>query len=506
MTGLDWSVIGAYLAGMLAIGWHYSRRTVTTDDYLLGGRNMGSLSVGLSLFATMLSTITYLAWPGWVIKNGPMMMAMAVGLPPVYVLAGWFLIPRIMKLKITSANELLEARLGVSVRVLGAVFFLSMRLAWMAVIIFATTDKILVPLLGLEGKTVSLLGLQWPPTPVLCAGLAAITIVYTSMGGLRAVVVTDVTQTLILFGGAILTLVLISIRLGGVTAWWPTEWAENWETPVWGYSSTARVTFLGAALAQFTWWICTAGSDQMAIQRYLATRDAKAARGVLLTTLVANVLVYSILCAAGLALLAFFRTHPEMLVEGQGLLEDADTLFPRFIEVGMPTGISGLVVAALLAAAMSSLSSGVNSSCSIITVDFVDRFRSGRGSEVETDHVRVAKVVSVFVGLIVIGLTLGVGSVKGDLLEVTFKVVNLLTAPLFGLFFMAIFVRWATSFGTIVGAVCGVGVIAAINYWEEMTGVRGISFIWAMPLGFAAQIAVGSLVSLLPIGRSRPCS
>jgi SSS family solute:Na+ symporter len=426
-----------------------------------------------------------------VIKNGPMMMAMVVGLPPVYVLAGWFLIPRIMQLRITSANELLETRLGISVRILGAVFFLSMRLGWMALIIFATTGKILVPLLGLEQSA----------TPWLCAILAAITVVYTSMGGLRAVVVTDVTQTLILLGGSILTLVLVSVRLGGVTAWWPTEWADNWEAPVWGFSSTARVTFLGAALAQFTWWICTAGSDQMAIQRYLATRNARAARRVLLTTLLVNILVYTILCGVGLALLAYFRTYPAMLDQGQNLLEDADQLFTQFIAIGMPPGISGLVVAGLLAAAMSSLSSGVNSSCSIITVDFVDRFRSARGAVGETDHVRLARFVSVFVGLVVIGLTLGVGSVQGNLLEVAFKVVNLLTAPLFGLFFMAIFVRRATSAGTIIGAVFGVAVIVTINYWQDMTGTRGISFLWAMPLGFAVQIGIGWLASLLLGGR-----
>ena len=492
MQPLDWCVIVLYLFGMLAIGWYYARRTATTDDYLLGGRRMGALSVGLSLFATMLSTISYLAWPGEVIKHGPMMLAIIAGLPPVYVLAGWFLIPRIMQLKITSANELLEARLGVGVRTLGAVFFLAMRLAWMAVIIYATTDKILVPLLGLDSSM----------TPLVCAVLGAITVIYTSMGGLRAVVVTDVTQTLILFGGAVLTLVLVSMRMGGVAAWWPTEWPSEWPEPVWGFSSTARVTFLGAALAQFTWWICTAGSDQMAIQRYLATRDARAARNVLLTSLVANVVVMLILSGAGLALWAFFREHPQLLRAGQAIQADADKLFPRFIEVGMPTGISGLVVAGLLAAAMSSLSSGVNSSCSIITVDFVDRFRLSHNSGAELDHVKLARIISVFVGVVVIALAAGVGVVQGNLLEVAFKVVNLLTVPLFGLFFMAMFVRWATGPGTMIGAALGLVVIVAINYWKELTGSTGISFLWAMPLGFVVQIAVGMLASLLPIGRA----
>jgi SSS family solute:Na+ symporter len=248
-------------------------------------------------------------------------------------------------------------------------------------------------------------------------------------------------------------------------------------------------------IAQFTWWVCTAGSDQMAIQRYLATRDTRAARRVLATSLGANTLVNLLLCAVGLALLAYFRTHPHVLPDGQTILSDSDKLFPRFIAFALPVGLSGLVVAGLLAAAMSSLSSGVNSSCSVITVDFIDRFRKNKKSE--TDHVRLAKYVSVFVGVAVVLLTSGVGMVQGNLLAVAFKVVNLLTAPLFGLFFMAMFVRWATGPGTLIGAAFGLAAVILVSYWEEITGSKGISFIWAMPVGFVVQTAAGMLASLL---------
>jgi SSS family solute:Na+ symporter len=489
MIWLDWVVIALYGAGMLGIGWYYSKRITSTDDYLLGGRSMRPLSVGLSLFATLLSTITYLAWPGELIRFGPMMLAMIAAYPLVFLIAGWFMIPFIMNLKITSAYEVLETRLGLSVRMLGSTFFLAMRLAWMAVIIYATTDKVLVPLMGLDSSA----------TPYFCALLGVITVMYTSMGGLRAVVLTDVTQTLILFGGAVLTIVLITIDLGGVGNWWPAAWPVHWPEPTWGFSSTARLTFLGAMMAHFTWWVCTAGSDQMAIQRYLATRDVRAARRVLGTSLWANVFVALILSAVGLALMAYFRVNPHLLPDGQTILSDSDTLFPRFIARGLPAGLSGLVVAGLLAAAMSSLSSGVNSSCSVITVDFIDRFRPRKSSEV--DHVKLAKYVSVFVGAAVIALSSGVGMVQGNLLELAFKVVNLLTAPLFGLFFMAMFVRWATGPGTLVGAAFGLAVVVAISYWKEITGTEGISFIWAMPLSFVVQIGTGMLASLVPIGR-----
>ncbi len=489
MTALDWTVIGLYAVGMLAVGWYYSRRTATTEDYLLGGRNMNPVNVGLSLFATLLSTITYLAFPGEMIRYGPMVLAMVVAYPFVALVVGWLMIPFFMRLQLTSAYQILEIRLGLGVRMLGSLFFLSLRLLWMAVIIYATTDKVLVPLLGLSSAA----------TPWLCAVLGLITVAYTSMGGLRAVVLTDVVQTVILLGGAVLTIVLVTVYLGGVQNWWLTQWPAHWPEPKM-YDPNERITFFGIVLATFTWWVCTSGSDQMAIQRYLATRDVKAARNVLITTLAANTLVNGLLTLVGLALLAYFRANPHLVPDGQTILSDADRLFPQFIAVALPAGVSGLVVAGLLAAAMSSLSSGVNSSCSVIIADFIDRFRRNKDSEL--DHVRLAKYVSVLVGAVVVILSAYVGVVQGNLLEVAYKVVNLITVPLFGLFFMAMFVPWARAWATIGGALCGLAVVIVISFWKELFGpAGGISFLWAMPLGFLVQIGTGSLLSWIPIGR-----
>jgi solute:Na+ symporter, SSS family len=423
---------------------------------------------------------------------------MLLGYPLVAIVVGWWLIPYFVRLPLTSAYEILETRLGTGVRMLGAIFFLSLRLLWMAVIVEATASIVLVPLLGLDDSV----------TPYLCVLLAIITVAYTSMGGMRAVVWTDVVQTFVLLGGALVALALITWHLGGVGAWWPTAWASNWDPPVIGYDPQARITLVGAVLAMFSWHVCTSGSDQMAIQRYLSTRDVQSARRMFNISLVTSAVVICTLAMLGLALLAYFRAHPELLGDGQSVAQNADQLFPRFIAIGLPTGISGLVVAGLLAAAMSSLSSGLNSSCAVITVDFLDRFghRVSEGRE----SVRRTRYVSVCVGVIVVLLSTAVGIVQGNLLEVAFKVTNLLVAPLFGLFFMALFVRWATSFGTFVGAVFGLATVVAINYWGEITywtGIAdrpGISFLWAMPLGLTIQVVTGALASLLPIGSTRP--
>ncbi|MBN2292474.1 MAG: sodium/solute symporter [Pirellulales bacterium] len=491
MTALDWIVIAAYAFSMLAIGWYYARRTTSTGDYLLGGRKIGSLSLGLSLFATMLSALTYLALPGEVIKNGPVFaIGKVAAYPLVAVIVGWFLVPRIMKLSVTSVYEILEVRLGLSVRMLGSMLFLTLRLMWMAVVIYATSSKVLVPLLGLEQSA----------TPYFCVILGAITVAYTTMGGLRAVVLTDVIQTFILFTGALLTLGLISYHFGGPSGWWPSQWPAHWPAPEWGYDPNPDVrTFAGVFTATILWFVCTQGSDQMTVQRFLASRDVKAARRTLIYSLACSAGAAVLLTLVGLALMAYFQDNPQLLPGGKINMNEADKLFPQYIALVLPPGLSGLVMAGLLAAAMSSLSSGVNSSCSVIIVDFVDRFRKKNTSEAQ--HVKLTMCVSAGVGIVVVLLSMFVGVVQGNLLAVTFKVCNLLTAPLFGLMFMAMFVRWATVPGTLVGAACGLVVVIGINFWEEMTGTKGISFLWSMPLGLISQIGFGAIVSLLPLGR-----
>ena len=485
LAGLDWVVILLYALGMLLVGWYYSGRTQTQDDYLLGGRAMRPWAVGLSLFATLLSTISYLAVPGEMIKHGPMIVSSIFVLPVIAVIVGWGLIPFFMRLKVTTAYEILEQRLGVSTRILGSLIFLVLRLMWMAVIIYATTSKVLVPLLGWSEATV----------PWICAVLGILTVIYTSMGGLRAVVFTDVVQTFILFGGAVLAIFLISTRLGGVGAWWPTAWAPTWDPPKFWFDPSARITVAAVWLSTLVWYVCTAGSDQMAIQRYLATRDTKAARRMYFTSMAASAAVSVFLAALGLALFAYFRTNPYLIPDGQNVSTYADRLFTRFIISGLPAGVSGLIIAGLLAAAMSSLSSGVNSSCSVVAVDFVERFR--RSDRRAVDPIRLARASSWAVGLVVVLLSAGVVFVQGNLLEVTYKVVNLLVTPLFILFLMALFVPWATTFGTWIGTLSSTAVAIGIAFFHWFD----LSFIWIMPGSLLVGAVAGTLASLVPIGR-----
>jgi len=484
---IDWVVVAVYALTMLAIGWYYSRRVKTADDYLLGGRSMPSVTVGVSLFATLLSTLSYLALPGEMIQHGPMVLSQIAAIPFIALVVGRFLIPFIMGLRVTSAYEILESRLGLSVRILGSSLFLSLRLLWMASILYATARTVLVQVLEIDPSA----------TIYLCAAMALITIVYTSSGGLRAVVATDALQSLIMLIGAVTTIVVISVELGGVSEWWPTESASHWVEFQFGFDRESRMTFLGMVTAGFTWYVCTAGSDQMAIQRYLSTRDVKAARRVLTTALISDTASTILLALVGLAVLGYFSVHRDLMTEGVTFVDGADKLFPRFIIIGLPVGVTGLVVAALLSAAMSSLSSGMNSSSAVITVDFLERLGGAR--DTHAGRVRRARYVSVVIGVVVVLLSGLIGTFKGNLFDLCYKVVNLFTAPLFLLFFMAMFIRWATPIGTLIAAAASIAVAVSISFYK----IFDLAMLWIMPGSLVTGIVVGMVASAVTPGKKQ---
>lgn len=473
-----------YAIGMVVVGLYFSRKNNNTEDYLLGGRKMNPLMLGMSLFASLLSTISYLSYTGEMIRYGPMFITGAIAFPFVIFTVGSFMIPYFMKLRITSAYEILEQRLGLSIRLLGSTLFTLIRLFWMAVIIHATTDKVLVPVLGL--------GESW--TTPICILMGIVTITYTSLGGLRAVVFTDVIQSGILFGGGILTVAIITNELGNFRELWPAEWPTHWEKPNWGFDPEARMSLVSIFLAVFCWHTCTAGSDQVVIQRYFATRDVKAAKRVLVINLVADFLAMLLMAMVGLALIAYFTANPDILGTDQSLDNNSDQLFPKFISTELPVGLTGLVISGLLAAAMSSLSSGMNSTSSVITTDFISLFRSVEPDE--KSKILIARWVSVIIGLIVVILSLIVGHVSGNLFEVANKVVNLFVSPLFVLFFLAMFVKSSNAIGVWCGALTSITVAVSIAFWKEITGEQGISFLWIMPAAFILGILVGSIASL----------
>jgi SSS family solute:Na+ symporter len=490
----DWLVLAAFAVVMTGVGLYYSRTNKTPDDYLLGGRRMSPIAVGLSLFATIVSTLSYLANPGEMISHGPMMASQVAAFPLVFVIVGYGLIPLLMRQPVTSAYELLESRLGMSSRMAGASVFLLLRFGWMATILYATSSVVLVPLLNLDQN--------W--TAVLCVLLGLITAVYSSMGGLKAVVMTDAIQSVTMLAGAVITVLVITVKMGGFDAWWPNEWPSHWQEPNWGFDPDARVAFGVLMVSTTLWYVCTNGSDQMSIQRFLATRDAPAARKTLLVSQVADGSVSLLLGLTGIAILGFYRVHPPELPPGQTLHGIGDQLFPRFIMTQMPSGLAGLVLAAILSAALSSLSSGVNSACAVLERDFLSHWLSKES----TDSATVARLkwLTWLVTLVAMGLSMFNLLFVGNLVERCFKLINLLTAPLFVLFFLALFVPRANEFGAWVGLVASIATAVSIAYAKELSLPLTLSFVWIIPGSLLVGVAVGTVASVLRPSHSKGAS
>ena len=482
LTGLDWALIGLYALATILLGWYFGRRQQSRQEYFVGSGQMNPLLIGVSLFATLLSTISYLSIPGEAAGKGPINMTAMLALPLVYLTVGYLLLPVYMRQKVTSAYELLEDRLGLGIRLLGASMFLLLRLVWMSLLIYVAAKAVTI-MLGIDYWIVHYgAAEQWitgirqkidwiiqfhegeiwiscVPVIVLFTGFVAL--IYTTLGGLRAVVITDFMQTALLFGGALLVIIYVTLDRGGLQ-WFPTTWETNWDTqPLFSWDPRVRITMVGTIVNAFVWYVATAGGDQTSVQRFMATRDARAARLALGSQMCVNALVGITLYIVGFALLGFFRDHPEHLA-GLDLKHDADDLFSRFIANHLGPGISGLVVAAMFAAAMSSIDSGVNSITAVVSTDFLGRF--GWQPRSERGQARLSQGLAFSIGVTVVVGSAFMKFIEGNITEVTNKTVNLLTTPIFALFCFALFIRFSRPLGVLVGWFCGTSVAAFIAF------------------------------------------
>ncbi|WP_417390229.1 sodium:solute symporter family transporter [Gimesia sp.] len=485
---IDWVIIAIYAISTIFLGWHFSRGQEDTSEYFVGSGQMNPILIGVSLFATLLSTITYLSTPGEILGKGPVYLIKDLAMPFIFLIVGFVMIPVYMRQRVTSAYELLEEKLGLGIRLLGAVMFVSLRLIWMSLLVYLTAKAI---------TTMLNVGEEWIPYIVLGTGLVAI--IYTSLGGLRAVVITDLIQTILLFGGALLVIATITYHLGGF-GWFPTKWDQNWDTqPFFSFDPATRVTYVGTFLSILVWYVATSCGDQVSVQRFMSTKDASAARKSLAVQLSVSVIVSLTLAMVGFALLGYFKEFPNEIPAGIDLKKDADKFFPHYIAYHLPVGISGCVVSAMFAAAMSSIDSGVNSITAVVMTDFLDRF--DKSPRTEKGHVFTARLLAFGIGTIVVLSSSVMGSIPGNITAVTNKTANLLTTPIFCLFFFALFVPYSRPAGVIVGAILGTTTAVLIAFSGPIfmgpNEPDPISFQWIAPAAVTVNIASGCLVSYL---------
>ncbi len=501
MSPVDWIILFLYAISTIALGWYFGRKQEDTKEYFVGSGKMNPILIGVSLFATLLSTISYLALPGETLGKGPIYLTNYIAYPFIFLVLAFVILPVYMRLRVTSAYELLEERLGISIRLLGAVMFLMLRLVWMSLLVYLTAQAIAI-MIGADEEMV--------PWIVLVTGIFAIT--YTSLGGLKAVVITDLLQTILLYGGALLVIGTITYKMGGF-GWFPSEWqGDVWDDqPVFSFDPAVRVTVVGSIISVFLWTTCTSMGDQVSVQRFMATRDASTARRAIAMQLSVGLVVGLTLGLVGMALLGFFQANPELL-PGEGSLKDqADKVFPHFIAFQLPPIITGLVVSGLFAAAMSSIDSGVNSITAVVMTDFLDRF--GKKPDTEEKHIRFARLLAVGIGAVVVLLSTVMKYIPGNFMAITNKTVNLLTVPIALLFFFALWVPFANARGVWISTIVSVIAASLVAFSGRFFGVdpdtgrialsltrldlSPISFQWISPIALIVGLVVGLIACKL---------
>jgi SSS family solute:Na+ symporter len=488
---IDFLGVGVYLLVTMGIVIWSSRRQSNTTEFFLGGRRMPWMAVGLSVLATLMSSISYMGVPGEMIKNGVAMFAQYLALPFSMAIVLFVWVPFFMRLKFTSAYEYLERRFDVQTRIVGSLLFLLLRLGWMSMVTYvgslALTQMVgtLVPAEAVDPIAEWIHPAAAEPTLMrasllywIIISIGVLAAFYGSLGGFRAAIWNDVLQSLMLFGGTVMTLGYVVWTTGtGPFDWWKIA-AENstgHTRPIlFSLDPTVRMTVVTAAMLHFFWAICTHGSDQVVLQRYFSTTSLKSARQSYLVASITDVTIGVLLAFCGLALLAFYLQHPSYLPEGifvsengQTIVKQGDKVLPHFFAHQLPAGIGGVVLAVLVCDAMQTLVSGVNSISAVFTGDLYGRLRPTR-KPILTE-VGFARFLTVTVGLIVTSLACGVAYLAQhsgrNIIDLMAPAFNMFLGPLASLFLIGMFLKCDGRVAKIAVA-CSVIISFFWSYWQ----------------------------------------
>lgn len=482
---IDYGIVLIYLLCTFGAGVYFSRQQHQGDDYFVAGRRMPWFAVGLSLIASLMSTVTYLATPGEVLQHGVALSMAWIGLPLAFIVVNRFWIPFFMRLGVTSIYEYLEQRFGYATRLLGVgLFVLVLRFFWMATIVVTASRavaQITYPSLGeILSRPPSLD--QW--TLIVLASVGGFATIYTMLGGIKAVIWTDVAQFIVLFAGLIITIAIVNLDTNtGPVDWWQKTTASAQGGHAWpplaSLDITVRNTILFTVLNLFCWYCCTFIGDQVAVQRYLSTPSVKAAVRGNIVNFVGEFFMMALLALCGMALLTYYL-DPQFQTEIANGISDprnplvADKVFPYFIANGLPVGMSGLVVAALFAVAMSSLDSGVNSVSTVLTVDVFSRLNPELTKEGE---LRIARILSLIVGLGCTGLAWILLYIPEhyNIIGITARTFNCALGPLGALFIAGMFLKRVGQSAVIASTICGLLVALGAAWWIELIWFFGLT-------------------------------
>lgn len=480
---VDVIVLFIYVIGVVGFGAWFMRRNKSPEDFTAAGRSLPGWAVGLSILGTYVSSISFIALPGKALAGNWNPWVFSLSLP----LAAWaavkFFVPLYREHGDISAYSYLEKRFGPWARNYAVVCYLLTQLARMGSIMFLVALA-LNRLLGWDVRFIII-------------GMGVLVFIYTVLGGIEAVIWTDVVQSIVLVGGALVSAVILMVKTPGGVGQLFAIAAEQGKFSLGGF---------GVSLAEPTFWVVLVygvainlqnfGIDQNYIQRYHAARSMREARKSVLVGSLLYIPVSALFIFIGTQLFAFYSSRPGLLPEALQVVEKADKVFPHFIVTQLPVGLVGLLIAAVFAAAMSTVDSSINSASTLILTDFYKRYvRPEAGDRESMKVLRVSTFGWSLLGTVAALLMIDVGNI----LDVWWKLSGIFGGGMLGLFLLGYFARRVKNAAAAVGTVLGILVIM----W--MTFSPALDSAWSSPFHSFLIPVIGTLsiflVGLLLSGR-----
>ena len=467
LNKLDFGIIALYLAGITLFGLRFRKKQRSLRDYFLAGRDIPWWAIALSIVAAETSTLTIISIPGLAYDTNLTFLQVVMGYVVGRVVISLVLLPHYFRGDLYTAYELIERRFGRGLRSLTAGLFLLTRAAAEGVRVYAVSIVVSIAL-----------GTGEVPSIVI---ITALTLIYTLEGGLAAVIWTDVVQTAIYVGG---TLVGIMTILHLVPGGWSAIHAAAA-----GAGKLQLFDFRGSAWIPYTFWAgviggtffttASHGTDQLIVQRLLAARGQKQSTTALVSSGVAILFQFALFLMVGILLWSYYRVPSTVFGK-------SDRIYPTFIVTRMPHGISGLLIAAILAAAMSNLSAALNSLSSSAILDFYVRLRPTAD---ETTTMRLSRLATLIWALVLFGLAIIALHKVARVVEVGLQIASVAYGALLGVFLLGVLTRRANQRGAMLGMVLGFA--TELFLW---LGTR-VPWTWWVMIGTAVTFVAGWLGS-----------
>jgi SSS family solute:Na+ symporter len=471
---IDYTLLGAYLLALVVLGIYFSKREKSTEDYFLGGRRVPWWAVGLSIIGTGLSAATYISTPAKVYATDWAYFLLRMPAPIVVIIQMYLLLPFFRRLYVTTTYEYLEMRFNLLLRLFGSLSFIIAQLGRMGIVLY-------LPAIALSAATGLNVYFCIISMGVLCT-------IYTVLGGIEAVIWTDVLQVIVFYTGAVIILFIAIFRLdGGIIQFFEicsTHDNFNWVNKGWDIRTTSLFVII---VMSFQAVIVPNAGDQVEVQRWLTTKDEKSARKALAVGAIISIPASFLFFYIGSSMFAYYQNRPEEL--NPVLMTDG--IIPWFVVQNLPVGISGFVIAAIFSASMSSMDSTMNSLATSIVTD------CRRLKKTITDHqgLNLARWLTVLFGIFGTVMALIFATIDIPSLIDLMSIYNgLFMGALIGVFWLGMFTNRANALGTSIGII----VSAVVMYCTQK--YTPLHFFIYMLVSSGTCIIVGYLASIVTGG------